>query len=88
MTEYKYYKIIRKYDGFTTYCNVLNFIESHFKRIFGTPTRWIESDEKATLRLRKDEIIIPLKIEVTANDCDFDIVLSEQEYKQVNLKCL
>ncbi|RKJ15107.1 hypothetical protein D7X33_47980, partial [Butyricicoccus sp. 1XD8-22] len=78
-TQYKYYKITRD-DGYITYCNALNWLEEYFKTVFGLPSEWIESNEKATIQSNKYELDIPVRIEATANDDDFDIVLSKQEY--------
>lgn len=86
--DYKYYKIIRKYDGFISYCNVLNFIDTHFKMIFGNPIKWIESEEKTVLKLRRGEIMIPLRIEAETDDSEYDIILSKQEFTEVPLKYL
>jgi len=84
-TEYKYYKITRKHDNFTSYCPTLNFIYEYFCRLHGTPDNWNESEDKYNLKLRKDETEIPLSINAEVDDELFEIVLSEQEYNKLEL---
>ena len=84
--EYKHYKIVRLYDGFTSYCNVLNYLESHFIRLFGMPETWIESDQKAMLKLRNKEIELPMKVNVVADDEAYSITLCKEEVSKVELK--
>ena len=86
--QYKYYKVIRLSDNFTSYCPVLNFIYEFFERLHGSPIEWNESDEKYNLKVKKDYIQVPFKIDVTVNDEEFKIVLSKQEYKYIPLKVL
>lgn len=86
--EYKYYKIIRKEDNFTTYCTVLNYVGTFFKNLYGVPDKWIESDETTTIQVRKQNIEIPLRIKAVADDYEFDIVLSKQEYNTIQLRYL
>ena len=83
--EYKYYKVTRKHDNFTSYCSTLNFIYEYFCRLHGTPDNWIESEDKYNLKLRKDETEIPLSIQAEIDEDLFEIVLSEQEYSNVQL---
>ncbi|MCM3387303.1 hypothetical protein M3649_04040 [Ureibacillus chungkukjangi] len=84
-TEYKYYKIVRKHDNFTSYCSTLNFVYEYFTRLHGMPDQWIESEDKYNLKLRKDEAAIPLTINAEIDDELFEIVLSEQEYNKLEL---
>lgn len=71
---YEYYKITRKYDGFTTYCATLNFIENYIKMLFGTPDIWIESEEKAVMKIRYKELLFPLGIEAETEQDQFEII--------------
>ena len=84
--QYKYYKIIRLSDNFTSYCPVLNFVYEFFERLHGSPIEWNESEEKYNLKVKKDVIQVPLRIKAYTDDEEFLIKLSKQEYNYIPLK--
>ena len=83
---YAYYKIIRIYDGYTSYCTILSWIETYFQYNFGIPDKWVESEEKTEIKVHRDIIRIPLWIKASIDEVEFDLILSKQDYTKVQLK--